>query len=90
MAWLPTGIYHYTKRSQSTRSSVKFVHGWLCLSPPEAAYYDENDYEDEIAAENTGFEPLSEIEWFDIHSRRKRDVISPSKAESLQYKVCVR
>ncbi|NXW03954.1 CO4 protein, partial [Fregetta grallaria] len=56
-----------------------------------AAYYDENDdYEDLIAAENSAFEPLSEIEWFDIHSRRKRDVISPSKAESLQYKVCVR
>ncbi|KAM9282785.1 complement C4-like [Cariama cristata] len=57
----------------------------------EAPYSDENyDYEDSIAAENSAFEPLSEIEWFDIHSRRKRDVISPSKAESLQYKVCVR
>ncbi|NWW89730.1 CO4 protein, partial [Rhynochetos jubatus] len=56
----------------------------------ETAYYDEDDYEDVIAAENATFEPLSEIEWFDIHSRRKRDVISPSKAESLQYKICVR
>ncbi|NXT57896.1 CO4 protein, partial [Pluvianellus socialis] len=57
----------------------------------ETVYYDENnDYDDAIDAENTAFEPLSEIEWFDIHSRRKRDVISPSKAESLQYKVCVR
>ncbi|NXL38120.1 CO4 protein, partial [Glaucidium brasilianum] len=57
----------------------------------EPAYSDENeDYEDLINAENSAFEPLSEIEWFDIHSRRKRDVISPSKAESLQYKVCVR
>ncbi|NWU66868.1 CO4 protein, partial [Pterocles burchelli] len=57
----------------------------------EAAYYDENyDYEDLTGAENSAFEPLTEIEWFDIHSRRKRDVISPSKAESLQYKVCVR
>ncbi|XP_052668935.1 complement C4-like [Harpia harpyja] len=57
----------------------------------EAAYSDENeDYEDAFATENSAFEPLSEIEWFDIHSRRKRDVISPSKSESLQYKVCVR
>ncbi|NWZ52422.1 CO4 protein, partial [Haliaeetus albicilla] len=57
----------------------------------EAAYSDENeDYEDTFATENSAFEPLSEIEWFDIHSRRKRDVISPSKSESLQYKVCVR
>ncbi|NXK03870.1 CO4A protein, partial [Herpetotheres cachinnans] len=57
----------------------------------ETAYSDEiDDYEDLIAAENSAFEPLSEIEWFDIHSRRKRDVISPNKAELLQYKVCVR
>ncbi|NWU49434.1 CO4 protein, partial [Dromas ardeola] len=57
----------------------------------EAAYSDDDDdYEDVIASENTDLEPLSEIEWFDIHSRRKRDVIFPSKAESLQYKVCVR
>ncbi|NWQ79118.1 CO4 protein, partial [Columbina picui] len=57
----------------------------------EAAYYDENyDYGESIAAENSAFEHLSEIEWFDTRSRRKRDVISPSKAESLQYKVCVR
>ncbi|GAB0180235.1 complement C4 [Grus japonensis] len=57
----------------------------------ETAYSDENyDYEDLIAAENSAFEPLSEIEWFDIHSRRKRDVNPPSKGESLQYKVCVR
>ncbi|XP_065703458.2 complement C4-A-like [Patagioenas fasciata] len=57
----------------------------------EAAYYDENyDYEESIAAENGAFEHLPEIQWFDKHSRRKRDVISPSKAELLQYKVCVR
>ncbi|XP_005446554.1 complement C4-like [Falco biarmicus] len=57
----------------------------------EAAYSDEiDDYEEIIAAEKSTFEPLSEIEWFDIHSRRKRDVVSPNKAELLQYKVCVR
>ncbi|NXC69865.1 CO3 protein, partial [Anhinga anhinga] len=57
----------------------------------ETVYYDDNDYyEDLTAAEDSTFGPLSEIEWFDIHSRRKRDVISHSKAESLQYKVCVR
>uniref|UniRef100_A0A8B9MZH7 C4a anaphylatoxin n=1 Tax=Accipiter nisus TaxID=211598 RepID=A0A8B9MZH7_9AVES len=61
------------------------------LKYSEAAYSDENeDYEDAFATEDSAFEPLSEIEWFDIHSRRKRDVISPSKSESLQYKVCVR
>lgn len=91
MACQPTGIYYYTKRSQITRSSVKFLNGWSFLSPPEAAYYDENyDYEESIAAENGAFEHLPEIQWFDKHSRRKRDVISPSKAELLQYKVCVR
>ncbi|NXW89173.1 CO4 protein, partial [Alopecoenas beccarii] len=57
----------------------------------EAESYDENyDYEDSIAAEDGAFEHMPEIEWFDIHSRRKRDVTSPSKAESLQYNVCVR
>ncbi|NWX24655.1 CO4 protein, partial [Aegotheles bennettii] len=57
----------------------------------EAAYSDENyDYEESTDEEKSAFEPLSEIEWFDIHSRRKRDVMSPSKAESLQYKICVR
>ncbi|XP_027530269.1 complement C4-like [Neopelma chrysocephalum] len=56
----------------------------------EAEYSDENDGEDLIAAENSTFEGLSGIEWFDIHSRRKRDAITPSKVESLRYKVCVR
>uniref|UniRef100_A0A8B9F9X8 Complement C4 gamma chain n=1 Tax=Amazona collaria TaxID=241587 RepID=A0A8B9F9X8_9PSIT len=57
----------------------------------ENAYYDENnDYEDLFDEENRASEPQSEIEWFDIHSRRKRDVILPSKSELLRYKVCVR
>ncbi|NXJ58969.1 CO4 protein, partial [Rostratula benghalensis] len=61
------------------------------IKQSEAAYSDNDyDYEDVIAAESVDFEPLREIDWFDIHSRRKRDVISASKGESLQYKVCVR
>ncbi|XP_062432731.1 complement C4-like [Rhea pennata] len=57
----------------------------------DAAYSEDYyDYEESFAIEASLHEPLSEIEWFDIHSRRKRDVISPSKAESLRYKVCVR
>uniref|UniRef100_A0A8B9PC88 Complement C4 gamma chain n=1 Tax=Apteryx owenii TaxID=8824 RepID=A0A8B9PC88_APTOW len=57
----------------------------------DAAYSEENyDYEESFAIESSLYEPLSEIEWFDIHSRRKRDVTPPSKAESLHYKVCVR
>ncbi|NXD78617.1 CO4 protein, partial [Halcyon senegalensis] len=57
----------------------------------ETAYYDENnDYEDLTDAEDSETEPLFDIDWFDIHSRRKRDVNAPSKTESLQYKVCVR
>ncbi|NXE25337.1 CO4 protein, partial [Ardeotis kori] len=57
----------------------------------EDAYSDEMyDYESSMAEEHSASEPPSKIEWFDIHSRRKRDVISPSKAEFLQYKVCVR
>ncbi|KFP09902.1 Complement C4, partial [Egretta garzetta] len=56
----------------------------------EDAYSDEiEDYGDLIAAESNTFQRLPGIEWFDIHSRRKRD-ISPSKAELLQYKVCAR
>ncbi|XP_074422997.1 complement C4-A-like isoform X1 [Larus michahellis] len=61
------------------------------IKHPEAAYSDEEgDYEDVIASEHADLDPLSEIEWFDIHSRRKRDVIIPNKVQPLQYKVCVR
>ncbi|NXT00629.1 CO4 protein, partial [Jacana jacana] len=57
----------------------------------EVSYSDDDyEYEDVLAAENVDYEPLPDIEWFDIHSRRKRDVISANKGESLQYKVCVR
>ncbi|NXK51540.1 CO4 protein, partial [Chauna torquata] len=57
----------------------------------DAVYSEENyDYEESLAADTSTFEPLSKIDWFDIHSRRKRDVISPNKVEPLQYKVCVR
>lgn len=67
------------------------MHVWLCLSPPDSIYSEENyDYEDSPAADDGTSEPLSKIDWFDIRSRTKRDVVSPSKAESLQYKVCVR
>nr|XP_013048069.2 complement C4-like [Anser cygnoides] len=57
----------------------------------DSVYSEENyDYEDSPAADDGTSEPLSKIDWFDIRSRTKRDVVSPSKAESLQYKVCVR
>ncbi|RMC07193.1 hypothetical protein DUI87_16649 [Hirundo rustica rustica] len=56
----------------------------------EAEYSDEDDYEDLTAAGNSTFETLSKMDWFDIRSRRKRDVTALSKTESLQYKVCVR
>ncbi|NWV05858.1 CO4 protein, partial [Ptilonorhynchus violaceus] len=57
----------------------------------ETEYSDEDDdYEDLTTAGNSTLETLSEMDWFDIRSRRKRDVITSSKAESLQYKVCVR
>eukprot|EP00075_Anas_platyrhynchos_P001704 XP_005018393.2 complement C4 [Anas platyrhynchos] len=49
------------------------------------------NYEDSPAADDGTYdEPLSKIDWFDIRSRTKRDVVSPSTEESLQYKVCVR
>ncbi|NWX84664.1 CO4 protein, partial [Nothoprocta pentlandii] len=51
--------------------------------------YENYDYES-VAIEATQHEPLLDIEWFDIHNRRKRDVISSKKTESLRYKVCVR
>lgn len=68
------------------------MHGWLCLSPPDSIYSEEYyDYEDSPAADDGTYdEPLSKIDWFDIRSRTKRDVVSPSTEESLQYKVCVR
>ncbi|NXE46864.1 CO4 protein, partial [Casuarius casuarius] len=57
----------------------------------DAAYNEEYyDYEESFAIEASLHEPRPEIEWFDIYSRRKRDVSSPSKAKSLLYKVCVR
>ncbi|NXC38623.1 CO4 protein, partial [Penelope pileata] len=57
----------------------------------DAIYSEENyDYEDVLTSSSSASEPLSKIDWFDIRSRTRRDVISPSKAESLQYKICVR
>ncbi|NXE59078.1 CO4 protein, partial [Calcarius ornatus] len=65
------------------------VEGSLKYS--EAEYSEEDyDYEDLTTGGNSTFETLSKIDWFDIHSRRKRDLTTPSKTESLQYKVCVR
>ncbi|NXO73964.1 CO4A protein, partial [Phainopepla nitens] len=65
------------------------VEGSLRYS--EAEYSDEDDdYEDLTTAGNSTFETLTKMDWFDIHSRRKRDLTTPSKTESLQYKVCVR
>ncbi|NWZ93337.1 CO4 protein, partial [Nesospiza acunhae] len=65
------------------------VEGSLKYS--EAEYSDEDyDYEDLTTGGNSTFETLSKMDWFDIHSRRKRDLTTRSKTESLQYKVCVR
>ncbi|KAM9390182.1 complement C4-A-like [Phaethornis superciliosus] len=66
------------------------VEGRVKYDEPEYSYESYDYFEDSVAAENSMFKPLSQIEWFDIHSRRKRDVVSPSKAGPLQYKVCVR
>ncbi|XP_040514234.1 complement C4 isoform X2 [Gallus gallus] len=49
--------------------------------------YDDQDYLTTISSDS---ETLSRIDWFDIRSRRKRDVLLPSNTESLQYKICVR
>uniref|UniRef100_A0A8C3S7A3 Anaphylatoxin-like domain-containing protein n=1 Tax=Chelydra serpentina TaxID=8475 RepID=A0A8C3S7A3_CHESE len=48
------------------------------------------DYEEDHAMETRRDEPMSQIEWFDIRNRRKREVPVPGKTESLRYKVCVR
>ncbi|NXD93174.1 CO4B protein, partial [Chaetorhynchus papuensis] len=65
------------------------VEGRLKYS--EAEYSDEDDdYEDLTTSGNNTSETLSKMDWFDIRSRRKRDLTTPSKTESLQYKVCVR
>ncbi|NWW13145.1 CO4 protein, partial [Oreocharis arfaki] len=61
------------------------------LKYTEAEYSDEDDdYEDLTTVGNSTSETLSQMDWFDIRSRRKRDVATPSKTESLQYRVCVR
>ncbi|KFP80014.1 Complement C4, partial [Acanthisitta chloris] len=65
------------------------VEGSIKYSEPEYSY-EAYDYDDLTAAGNSTFEPQSDIEWFDIHSRRKRDAITPSKTQPLRYKVCVR
>uniref|UniRef100_A0A8C3Q762 Uncharacterized protein n=1 Tax=Geospiza parvula TaxID=87175 RepID=A0A8C3Q762_GEOPR len=62
------------------------VEGSLKYSDSEEDY----DYEDLTTGGNSTFETLSKVDWFDIHSRRKRDLTTRSKTESLQYKVCVR
>ncbi|NXS20298.1 CO4 protein, partial [Mystacornis crossleyi] len=65
------------------------VEGSLKYS--EAEYSDEDDdYVDLTTSGNNTSETLSKMDWFDIRSRRKRDVTAPSKTESLQYRVCVR
>ncbi|NXI83448.1 CO4 protein, partial [Rhipidura dahli] len=65
------------------------VEGRLKYSEDE--YSDEDDdYQDLTISGNNTSETLSKMDWFDIHSRRKRELITPSKTESLQYKVCVR
>ncbi|NXU13109.1 CO4 protein, partial [Pardalotus punctatus] len=65
------------------------VEGSLKYS--EAEYSDEgDDYEDLTTEGNSTSETLSKMDWFDIRSRRKRDVTTPSKTDSLQYKICVR
>ncbi|NXP94200.1 CO4 protein, partial [Passerina amoena] len=65
------------------------VEGSLKYS--EAEYSEEDyDYEDLTTGGNSTLETLSKMDWFDIHSRRKRDLTTRSKTESLQYKVCVR
>ncbi|XP_074838626.1 complement C4-A-like [Carettochelys insculpta] len=53
----------------------------------EEEYY---DYEEDRAMGTRRDEPISNIEWFDIRNRRKRDVPVADKTESLRYKVCVR
>ncbi|NWR14726.1 CO4 protein, partial [Emberiza fucata] len=65
------------------------VEGSLKYS--EAEYSEEDyDYEDLATGGNSTLETLSKVDWFDIRSRRKRDLTTRSKTESLQYKVCVR
>ncbi|XP_030806590.1 complement C4-like [Camarhynchus parvulus] len=65
------------------------VEGSLKYSEAEDSEED-YDYEDLTTGGNSTFETLSKVDWFDIHSRRKRDLTTRSKTESLQYKVCVR
>lgn len=70
-----------------TRSSYK---RHLCSSvgiSKDEAYDDFYNYE---AEEDQKDEPMSSIEWFDLRSRRKRQILEePKKESSLIYTVCV-
>ncbi|XP_043533926.1 complement C4-A-like isoform X1 [Chiloscyllium plagiosum] len=50
----------------------------------EAPDYNYEDYEELVPAD----QPLSEIDWFDLRSRARRQVLDPEKDTTIYYEVC--
>uniref|UniRef100_A0A8C8SHG4 C4a anaphylatoxin n=1 Tax=Pelusios castaneus TaxID=367368 RepID=A0A8C8SHG4_9SAUR len=86
-------LYHSVEAENSTCNDlILTVEMERNVKYSSALDYEEGDYdyEEDYAMGARRDEPMSQIEWFDIRSRRKRDVSGPSQTESLRYKVCVR
>ncbi|XP_067419140.1 complement C4-A-like [Emydura macquarii macquarii] len=86
-------IYHSVEAENSTCNDLILrveMEGNVKYSSALDSEEEDYDYEEDHASEIRRDEPMSQIEWFDIRSRRKRHVPVPGQTESLRYKVCVR
>ncbi|XP_060706652.1 complement C4-like [Hemiscyllium ocellatum] len=85
------------------QDELKFLKSYLLISEPkntcdyfrlevtvkgkveyEAPDYNYEDYEELVPAD----QPLSEIDWFDLRSRARRQVLDPEKDATIYYEVC--
>uniref|UniRef100_A0A8C0QSD1 C4a anaphylatoxin n=1 Tax=Chelonoidis abingdonii TaxID=106734 RepID=A0A8C0QSD1_CHEAB len=86
-------IYYSVEMENTTCNDLILeveMEGNVKYSSALDAEEEDYDYGEDHATETRRDEPMSQIEWFDIRNRRKREVPVPSKTESLRYKVCVR
>uniref|UniRef100_A0A8C4XXP1 Complement C4 gamma chain n=1 Tax=Gopherus evgoodei TaxID=1825980 RepID=A0A8C4XXP1_9SAUR len=86
-------IYYSVEMENTTCNDLILeveMEGNVKYSSALDAEEEDYDYGEDHATETRRDEPMSQIEWFDIRSRRKREVPVPGKTESLRYKVCVR
>uniref|UniRef100_A0A8C3H6J2 C4a anaphylatoxin n=1 Tax=Chrysemys picta bellii TaxID=8478 RepID=A0A8C3H6J2_CHRPI len=86
-------IYYSVEKENNTCNDLILkveMEGNVKYSSALEAEEEDYDYGQDHAMETRRDEPMSQIEWFDIRNRRKREVPVPGKTESLRYKVCVR